>query len=107
MIVDGSDSNTATIAIGYAEAVALGVLRGISPSGKRRVGGRATLRDPLEVRSRVWFNADLESRNYIVPGLIAVIMMVIAALLTSLTVARSGRRGRWSSSSPRRSQGRS
>ena len=45
------------------------------------------------MRPRVWFNADLESRNYIVPGLIAVIMMVIAALLTSLTVAREWERG--------------
>ena len=48
---------------------------------------------PLDVRPRVWFNADLESRNYIIPGLIAVIMMVIAALLTSLTVAREWERG--------------
>jgi ABC-2 type transport system permease protein len=47
----------------------------------------------LDLRPRVWFNADLESRNYIVPGLIAVIMMVIAALLTSLTVAREWERG--------------
>ena len=45
------------------------------------------------MRSRVWFNADLESKNYIIPGLIAVIMMVIAALLTSLTVAREWERG--------------
>jgi ABC-2 type transport system permease protein len=52
-----------------------------------------TLRDPLEVRSRVWFNADMESKNSIVPGLIAVIMMVIAALLTSLTVAKEWETG--------------
>ena len=48
---------------------------------------------PLDVQPRVWFNADLESKNFIVPGLIAVIMMVIAALLTSLTVAREWERG--------------
>ncbi len=47
----------------------------------------------MDVRPRVWFNADLESKNYIIPGLIAVIMMVIAALLTSLTVAREWERG--------------
>ena len=47
----------------------------------------------MELRPRVWFNADLESRNYIIPGLIAVIMMVIAALLTSLTVAREWEQG--------------
>jgi ABC-2 type transport system permease protein len=58
----------------------------------RRLSGRAPLL-PLELRSRVWFNADLESKNYIIPGLIAVIMMVIAALLTSLTVAREWEQG--------------
>ena len=60
--------------------------------GLQRRGGQ-TLRAPLEVEPRVWFNADMESRNYIVPGLIAVIMMVIAALLTSLTVAREWESG--------------
>jgi ABC-2 type transport system permease protein len=45
------------------------------------------------VRPRVWFNTDLESKNFIVPGLISVIMMIIAALLTSLTVAREREQG--------------
>ena len=58
---------------------------------QRHGGSRLTI--PLEVRPRVWFNDDLESRNYIIPGLIAVIMMVIAAMLTSLTVAREWERG--------------
>jgi len=91
-LLDGSDSNTATIALGYAEAAVRGYSRDIA---LRRVGvpGQAVLRDPLEVRPRVWFNADLESKNYIVPGLIAVIMMVIAAMLTSLTVAREWEQG--------------
>ena len=57
-----------------------------------RRGGRP-LQIPLDVRPRVWFNEDMESRNYIVPGLIAVIMMIITALLTSLTVAREWERG--------------
>ena len=62
----------------------------------RQVAALAAVRarsTPLDVRPRVWFNADLESKNYIVPGLIAVIMMVIAALFTSLTVAREWERG--------------
>ena len=48
---------------------------------------------PLDVRPRVWYNEDLSSRNYLIPGLIAVIMMVISAMLTSLTVAREWERG--------------
>ncbi len=91
-IVDGSDSNTATIALSYAEAVVEGFSQEVVLEHVRRVGASLPP-PPLEVRLRVWFNADMESRNYIIPGLIAVIMMVIAALLTSLTVAREWERG--------------
>jgi len=92
LIVDGSDSNTATIAIGYADGVAMVYSQDVALDEIRRMGG-TELALPLDVRPRVWFNPDLESKNYIIPGLIAVIMMVIAALLTSLTVAREWERG--------------
>jgi ABC-2 type transport system permease protein len=92
MIVDGSDSNTATIALGYAEGIVLGFNQDIALKEIKRKGGRP-FTAPIDFRPRVWFNADLESRNYIIPGLIAVIMMVIAALLTSLTVAREWEQG--------------
>lgn len=84
VIVDGSDSNTATIALGYLSALT-------ERYGRRPAGVRITpLIDP---RVRVWYNPELKSRNFIIPGLIAVIMMVIAALLTSLTFAREWERG--------------
>lgn len=92
LIVDGSDSNTATIAMGYADVVAMVYSQDVALDVIRRLGG-AELALPLDVRPRVWFNPDLESKNYIIPGLIAVIMMVIAAPLTSLTVAREWERG--------------
>ncbi len=92
LIVDGSDSNTAGIAIGYTETITQGFSEAIALAQLQRQRGQ-TAEAPLAVEPRVWFNADLESRNYIVPGLIAVIMMVIAALLTSLTVAREWERG--------------
>jgi ABC-2 type transport system permease protein len=92
LLLDGTDSNTATIAQGYAEAAVRAYSQDVAMEKFRRAGGRE-VRPPLEVRPRVWFNADLESRNYIIPGLVAVIMMVIAALLTSLTVAREWERG--------------
>jgi len=91
-IVDGSDSNTASIATGYATAVALVYSEEVGLRDIRKLTGKI-LQRPLDVRPRVWFNADLESKNFIIPGLIAVIMMVIAALLTSLTVAREWERG--------------
>ena len=92
MIVDGSDSNTATIALGYAEVITLAYSQERTFQALERRGGLRPV-PPLDVQPRVWFNAELESRNYIIPGLIAVIMMVIAALLTSLTVAREWERG--------------
>jgi len=92
LIVDGSDSNTATIAIGYVDVVAQTYSRDIAVRDIQRIGGR-TLHPPVDMQTRVWFNADMESKNYIIPGLIAVIMMVIASLLTSLTVAREWEQG--------------
>jgi len=85
-IIDGSDANTATIVIGYAQGVVANLSRRASLSVR-------DVSPPLEVRSRVWYNEELESRNQIVPGLVAVIMMIIAAMLTSLTVAREWERG--------------
>ena len=79
VIADGSDANTAAIAINYANAI---------------LGNTASVvMRPVELRPRIWFNAEMESRKYIVPGLIAVIMMVIAALMTSLTIAREWETG--------------
>jgi ABC-2 type transport system permease protein len=92
LIVDGSDSNTATLAVGYADAITHAYSQSLSLREIQRLGGQAQ-RAPVDFRPRVWFNPELESRNYIIPGLIAVIMMVIAALLTSLTVAREWERG--------------
>jgi len=92
IIVDGSDSNTATIALGYAEVVTETYSQAVTMQQIRRILTRPP-DPPLELRPRVWFNAELESRHYIVPGLIAVMMMMIAAMLTSLTVAREWERG--------------
>jgi len=92
VLADGSDSNTATIAVNYAEAIVQGVSRDLRVKLARRMGVKP-LEPPLDVRIRVWFNTDMESMNFIVPGLIAVIMMLIAALLTSLTVAREWETG--------------
>ncbi len=92
LLVDGSDANTATIASGYADAVGQTYSQEVAIETVRKRGGRG-LQPPIDLRPRVWFNAELESRNFIVPGLIAVIMMVITALLSSLTIAREWERG--------------
>ncbi|HWR71985.1 MAG TPA: ABC transporter permease, partial [Nitrospirota bacterium] len=84
VIVDGSDSNTATIALGYLSA--------LTERYRQRLAG-GTIASLVEPQVRIWYNPELKSRNFIIPGLIAVIMMVIAALLTSLTFAREWERG--------------
>jgi len=91
-IVDGSDPNTATLAMGYARLATLIYSQQVTVSMLQRRGIDAP-ETPVDSRPRVWFNTDMESRNFIIPGLIAVIMMVIAALLTSLAVSREWERG--------------
>ena len=91
-LLDASEANTATIALGYAETVVSGYSADLEVRWAQAKGLQG-VRPPLDVRYRVWFNTDLESRNFIVPGLISVIMMIIAALLTSLTVAREWEQG--------------
>ncbi|MBV9743401.1 MAG: ABC transporter permease [Acidobacteriia bacterium] len=90
ILVDGSDSNTASIAMGYAENVVQAYSSSIRFDVQNRRGAtRSKQPAPLvDPRMRVWYNSSLESKNYVVPGLIAVILMIIAGQLTSLTIAR-------------------
>ena len=92
LLIDGSDSNTAGIALGYAEAVVQSYAARLRSDAQVRRGGQP-LRIPVEPRIRVWYNSDLKSKNFIVPGLIAVTMMIIAAMLSSLTIAREWENG--------------
>jgi ABC-2 type transport system permease protein len=86
LLVDGSDANTATIALGYADAI-------VASWGARIMPYRDGVSPPVTAESRVWYNPELRSRNQMVPALIAVIMSIIAALLTALTIAREWERG--------------
>jgi ABC-2 type transport system permease protein len=85
VLIDGSDSNTATIAQGYALAI-------INAYEASRRGGE-TARAPIEVQSRVWYNPELKSVNFIVPGVIAVIMMIVGAIVTALSIVKERERG--------------
>ncbi|MBN1105634.1 MAG: ABC transporter permease [Deltaproteobacteria bacterium] len=91
-ILDGSDSNTATIALGYLKAVAAGFDMQLQ-AGRLRHAGLNVVDMPLEARIRVWFNPEMKSRNFIVPGLTAVIMMAICSLMTALSVSREKETG--------------
>ena len=92
VLVDGSDSNTAGIALGYVTGLMATYNLELRLAEQERLTGRR-LKPPAEARLRVLYNSQLESKNYIVPGLIAVILMIIASLLTSLTIAREWEMG--------------
>lgn len=85
-LVDGSDANTATIALAYARGI-------VTAYATRAILGARRVAPPVRAETRVWYNEELKSSNMIVPGLIAVVMMIIAAMLTSLTIAKEWERG--------------
>ncbi len=92
LILDGSDSNTASIALGYAQNVLESFGQAIRTEAQDRRGG-IRMNPPMSGELRVWYNSDLKSKNYIIPGLIALILMIIGALMTSLTLAREWEMG--------------
>ncbi len=91
LIVDGSDSNTATIAMGYVRSVVARYNSNLIIKSLNKMGLNET--NPADFRPRIWFNPNLLSKYFIIPGLIAIIIMIISALLTSLTIAREWERG--------------
>jgi ABC-2 type transport system permease protein len=89
-LIDGSDANTATIAQSYLLAIVARYAAAVPGGGG---GPRAPVALPIELRSRVWYNPELKSVNFIVPGVIAVIMMIVGAILTALSIVKEKERG--------------
>jgi ABC-2 type transport system permease protein len=87
ILLDGSDPNFANIARGYVNAFVERYNGKLLADFLSRQGVEP-IRVPVEGRIRIWFNEDLESRNFIVPGIIALIIMIVGAILTSLVIAR-------------------
>jgi ABC-2 type transport system permease protein len=91
-IIDGTDANTANIVQGYVLAVAQAFNQNILLE-RLNLKGISEANIPVTARMRFWFNEDLESKNFIIPGLIVVIMTMVGALLTALTIVREVERG--------------
>jgi len=87
VIINGVDANNAHLIQGYVEGVWATWLAQRATQAGVRLGA------PVVLQQRVWFNAELRSRNFLIPGLIAVIMTLIGALLTAMVVAREWERG--------------
>ena len=93
-LVDATDDNTANLAIGYAQGVVGGFSSDVQLDWIRRQGlPDQAAAPPLSIEARTWYNEDLDSRNFIIPGIVALAMSLVGALLASLTVAREWERG--------------
>lgn len=91
LLLDGSDSNTAQIASGYVRSVVTRYNTAVIIQAMQHSGYVSNV--PIEMEQRVWFNQDFQSKYFVIPGIIAMIMMIIAGLLTSLTIVREWERG--------------
>ncbi|QDT88751.1 Inner membrane transport permease YbhS [Gimesia algae] len=87
LVVNGVDANTARLIIGYSQGAYSKWLE------RRSTDEGLPLLVPVKIQQRIWFNSNLRSRNFLVPGLIAVIMTLIGAMLTALVMAREWERG--------------
>jgi ABC-2 type transport system permease protein len=91
-LIDATDDNTANVLISYSQAVVQGFSSEIQVNWMQRRGLPAQPA-PISVEARTWYNEDLESSAFIIPGILALVMSVIGAFLTSLTIAREWERG--------------
>jgi len=92
ILIEGSDPNFAGIIRGYLTVFTEQYNQKILFDFLNRQG-MTTIKPPVDGRIRIWFNEDLESRNFIIPGIIAIIIMIVGALLTSLIIAREYENG--------------
>jgi len=92
ILIEGSDPNFAGIIRGYLTAFTEQYNQKLLLSFLNRQGMEKIM-PPVDGRIRIWFNEDLESRNFIIPGIIAIIIMIVGALLTSLIIAREYENG--------------
>ena len=87
LIVNGVDANTARLTQGYVEGAWGNWL------ARRALARGYQLAVPVQMEQRIWFNSEVKSRNFLVPGLVAIIMTLIGTLLTALVMAREWERG--------------
>ncbi len=92
-IFDATDVNTTNIALGYAEGAVAQANAQIAAQWAAAHGIKPSLVGQVDLRPSTWFNETLDSRNFIIPGVVAVILALVGAQLTSLTISREWERG--------------
>jgi ABC-2 type transport system permease protein len=91
-LIDATDDNAARLIFGYSQAVVAGYSSAVQIDFLQR-NGVVAAPSALSVESRTWFNEDMASSNFIVPGVIVIVMSVVGTFLTALTIAREWERG--------------
>jgi ABC-2 type transport system permease protein len=86
VIADGTDANSSGVALGYVQGL-------VSEFNVRRAEAAGARPGAIDARVRVWFNPDLESRNFMVPGVLALLLMIVTANLTSMAIVREREQG--------------
>src|SRR3989339_722988 len=92
VILDGSDPNFAGISSSYISGLIARYNGNLLADFLNR-NGMQKISPPVNPQIRVWFNEEMESRNFIIPGIIAIIVIIVAALLTTLVIAREYENG--------------
>ncbi len=88
LLLDGSDSNTASVVMGYASRIAADFNRAQMAERLGRSMGARLTEDPVTLVSRAWFNPNLDSRNFFVPGVLAMLVAVVSIILSSMAIVR-------------------
>lgn len=92
-ILDGSDPTSASTALSAAQLISQSHATGILAERFARTGSNLRVRPPIEVRTTVWYNPDMISAHFMIPGVIGMILYAIAAILTATSVVRERERG--------------
>ncbi|MFA5098444.1 MAG: ABC transporter permease [Candidatus Margulisiibacteriota bacterium] len=92
-LIDGSDSSWAQSAMGYIQSIGAGFNQDLIRIKIAQLGIKKPVQSPVNVIPRIWYNEDLRSMDFLIPGLIAVILMQVSAVLTSLTIITEKEQG--------------
>ncbi len=87
VIVDGSDGNTAAVSLGYASQIVASYAQGVFLDRMERTKGQLRV-GSIAPEVRVWYNAELKSKNYMIPGVIATLLLIVTAMLTALVIVK-------------------
>jgi ABC-2 type transport system permease protein len=85
VVADGTDANSTNVALGYATSLIAGYARELV---EQRAAGGSVTRPALDARIRVWFNPRLESRFFMIPGIVALLLLVVTTNLSSMAIVR-------------------